>query len=401
MKGRTGRIALAVAAALGAGGARAQDQNQDQDGMEVFPAVDPHTGGAPEILQRLGYLSFGPFHWMKGDSTVAVAEKLGGVPILWVETEHFCIGSTLNTYKIPGDREEKARLADELERLERRLGKLKAAKRELDPWLRLHLFAQRAEELYAAFHDDFGLEPSDYEAVGPYLGQPQKFRLLLCERRSEYGRFISSYAGAQLSDTCQRVGTGETGLGCAINVEALRELWPDATAVPFDAMLACYSVSGLANQLVDGYLRSDYRSPEWLVAAYGHLCSRRIDPRFTSGAGYEEGQQVGEDDHEWEGRVLNLARNRFFASAESMFAWEDFAELKQRDHLVAWSKLQYLLTAAQGDRGAFLAAVCRPDPAAAALPARQAAALAEHFQLTPEELDAAWLRWVTKTYSKR
>ena len=176
--------------------------------------------------------------------------------------------------------------------------------------------------------------------------------------------------------------------------------------MPFDAVLACHVANGLADQLVDAYRGSDYRSPAWLVSAYGHLCSRRIDPRYVAGAGYAEGQSVRDEDCEWEPRVLNLVRNDFFVSTESMFAWLDTTPLTQRDHLVAWSKLQYLLTEAQGDRKGFLADVCPPDPKLwtddpAALAARQTAALAARFHVTPQELDEAWSRWAAKAYAHR
>ncbi len=378
---------------------------QDETAMEAFEAVDPYTLGEKDAMARLGYATFGPFPWMQGDSTAAAQEQMGGIPMLWVETEHFKIGSSLNTYTLPGDREEKARLAQELERLGARLGKLKAPKRELDPWLRLHLFAQRAEELYAAFQRDFGLAPADYADVGPYLGQPRKFLLLLCERQSEYGRFLTTYAGG-IHDLSHRFGSKQTGFGFAINAEGLRGLWTETDGVPFDAVLASHVASGLANQLVDAYRGSDYRSPAWLVAAYGHVCSRRVDPRYPSGCGYAEGQSVREEDHEWEPRVANLVRNDFFASTEAMFGWLDSTPLTQRDHLVAWSKLQYLLTEAQGDRKGFLADVCPPDPKLwtddpAALVKRQTAALAQRFHVTPQELDEAWSRWAAKAYARR
>jgi hypothetical protein len=379
-------------------------QEGDGGGMEVFEAVDPYTQGAPEALERLGYVTLGPFPWMGADNTRAAQEKLGGSPMLWVETAHFKIGSSLTTYTLLGDRAEKTRVEGELERLRERLGKLKAQKRKLDPWLRLHLFAQRAEELYGGFLDDFGLEPADFADSGPHLGQPHKFLLLVCQRQSEYTRFASTYAGVE-SDSMHRFGSAETGMGFAINAEVLQSYMVEAEDAPLDTMLFCYVASGLANQFIDGYRRADYGSPFWLQAAYGHLAARRIDPRYVSGAGYVEGQEIREDDHDWAPRVAGLVRNEFFASADVMFGWEEESALSPRDHLVAWSKLEFLLEGAQGSAKGFLRSVARPAPGpqgkAPPQGEAQRSALLEHFGTTPAEFDKAWSEWVLKTYKKR
>src|SRR5262245_27769861 len=77
---------------------------------EAPPAVDPYTRGEPEALARAGYRSFGPLRFGPSNSQT-IQSHLGDVPILWVETEHFCLGSSLEEY-----RPAKSAEADELER---------------------------------------------------------------------------------------------------------------------------------------------------------------------------------------------------------------------------------------------------------------------------------------------
>jgi hypothetical protein len=379
---------------------------QDGDGMEEFEAVDPYTKGEKELMDRLGYASFGPFQWRKGDTTTDVQRNMGGIPMLWVETEHFRIGSTLGTYELPGDRDEKNRVEEELDRLEERLGKLKAPKRKLDPWLRLHLYAQRAEELYDSFMEEFSLEPADFEDSGPHLGRSEKFLLLLCQRKSEYSRHMKTYLDVQ-SDTSYRWRwTGGTS-GFAVNVEAIRESWHMAEDKPYDSILYGQVVSALASGFVEGYRESQAGAPYWLSKALGHYMVRRIDPRWVSGIGTVAGQSIEEDDYKWEPRVRNLVGNDFFATTEEMFGWRLYTDMNVRDHMVVWSKLQYLLTEVDGDDRAFLTDVCLPPPTGsaeqrrAAMLQRQTAALQEHYGLTPQELDDSWARWVKKTYQKR
>jgi hypothetical protein len=177
--------------------------------------------------------------------------------------------------------------------------------------------------------------------------------------------------------------------------------------VPFDSVLFCSIASSFAQVFVDAYRRNDYGAPEWLRRGYSHVASRRFDERYVSDAGYELGQNIGDDDWIWEPRVANLVKNDFFVSTAEMFGWASGAELNKRDHLVAWSRTEFLLREAEGDRAAFLTAVCRPVPTGAPDVVRNASvtgqnkALHDAFELVPDDLDAAWARWVEKTYAKR
>ena len=134
---------------------------------------------------------------------------------------------------------------------------------------------------------------------------------------------------------------------------------------------------------------------------------RRIDPRWVTSAGHDHRKNRRENDWKWEPRVRNLVNNDFFASTEEMFTWQEYADMNERDHMVAWSKLDWLMRIAKGDREAFLASMCTPSSTdgeagtKAELLARQKRALLAHFGLTPQELDKAWARWVRRTYRKR
>ena len=70
---------------------------------EVFEKTDPYTRGAKDELARAGYESLGPFHWADGIETRDVEETCGVARILWVETAHFRLGSTLQAYERPSD----------------------------------------------------------------------------------------------------------------------------------------------------------------------------------------------------------------------------------------------------------------------------------------------------------
>src|SRR5260221_3805982 len=139
--------ALLGALALSAAPARGAPPPQQEKPEEVFEKTDPYTRGAKEELARAGYASLGPFHWADGIETQDIEETFGGLRVLWVETAHFKLGSTLPTYECPPDDLEKTRLKDELARLGKRLPRARREAAKLDPWLRLHLYAQPLDEL--------------------------------------------------------------------------------------------------------------------------------------------------------------------------------------------------------------------------------------------------------------
>ena len=87
-----------------------------QEKLEPFPKVDPYTKNGREKFELAGYVSLGPFRFGDDHTTAQVEATLAGVPLIWVETEHFVLGSALEEYD-PEKPEEIAELKLELERL--------------------------------------------------------------------------------------------------------------------------------------------------------------------------------------------------------------------------------------------------------------------------------------------
>ena len=385
----------------------AQHGERQGGAMEQFEEVDPYTKGKPELMRKLGYEAFGPFHWRGPDFTNHVQENIGSIPMIWVETEHFKIGSSLGTYEIPNDREERERIKGELKRLKKRLGRLKAPRNELDPWLRLHLYAQRSEDLYAMFVQDFGIGPSDFDEALPYLGNENKFQILLCERKSEFSRFVTTYTGQQ-NDGAFYWGWHQDCMWLGAAFEAITENWGEPQEEPFDTMLHCRMAGLMASSFIDGYV-NQFSAPRWIGYALGHVYRRRIDPRWVMAAGHTEQQARQEGDWRWEPRVYGLVKNEFFVPAEDMFQWSGYNAMDTRDHMVAWSKVDYLMTEADGDLGGWLKTMSsKPRQAGEDAETRlkelaelQRKALLANFELTPEDLDKKWAKWVKKTYEKK
>lgn len=374
--------------------------------MEQFEEVDPHTGGKAKYTDKLGYESFGPFEFVGEHRTQAVTKTIGSTPILWLETPHFRIGSTLGTYRLVGDRDENERVDDELKRLRKRGARLKSKRGKLDPWLLLHLYAQRAEEAYEAFHADFGIDPEDYVDDGPHLGRDEKFRLLLCQRTSEFSRFVGTYHGVQATGFFRWYpAVGDAGV--AVDFGAILENDPENPdePTPNDSILHATVVSGLAQTFLDGYRSNGGITPIWLRHGYGHYSVRRIDRRWVRGFGMKDGRTLEPDHYEWSGRVEDLVRNDFFTPLADAFDWTQYSQMDLRDHLTTWSRVEYLINAVKGEHAKFLDALFETEISArgAEPPSTDEcrAAFEAAFDTPLDDFDDDWKRWVRKTYAKR
>ncbi len=392
---------VAVATLVIERGAAAQ-ASRPVDGAEVFAEVDPYTRGDARALEGIGYESLGPFEWMDGASTGQIEETLGEPRVLWVETAHFKLGSTLGTYFHPGDQRERARLRVELARLAGKIEDLDPPRSRLDPWLRLHLYAQRLEEQYAELQRLFGLAESDFGsaesaaddrsarlASGPYLGMPMKFTVLLTEKSSTLARFLRRYLDLEEKGTWRsRLDGGTLFLG--MSAEHLRRC-----GYELDAALHCTLAFDLALNLVDGFRDNQYSAALWFKAGLASWFSRRIDERWAI---YARGTTLlfGDDSWRWEPRVSGLVSNGVAIPWSRTLDWTSWEEIDAQAHMVVWSRVAWMLSREDADRRRFLEAMTEslvPVPEAeraSTSRARQIAALLACFGGTPEELDEEW-----------
>jgi len=177
--------------------------------------------------------------------------------------------------------------------------------------------------------------------------------------------------------------------------------------VLFGSLLHNIVASCLTTTFMDRHNGTAYTMPRWFVYGMSYLQLRRVGPEWTYADGRQPGQGQDKDQWDWEPRVYKLVKNEFFTSAQDMFAGQDYPDLHQRDHMIAWSKTEFLVTELEGDSKAFLYAVCRQPSKYGSnigdqgLVERQVTALRECFNLTPEQFDEAWAKWVLKNYRRK
>ncbi len=386
-----------------------------QGEIKPFPKIDPYTKNAPDAITKAGYASFGPFRIGDDHTTTQIEETLGGIPIIWVETEHFKLGSGLPEYTIPDDPREKERFKAELERLALRLPDLKSKPKKIDPWLRLHLYAQRLEELYAKFLAEFGLQESQFPTAPPdpkkrpvagymgegrYLGMSTKYTVLIFDKKSGQSRYSSVHLGKELmAPTRWHYGTVDSWLFITSN-EFLEGGYAN------DSALACDVVSGVSQNLANGY--RGYRAALPLVFSEGiaHWFSRQVDPRYHIFSGVDQTKIRAKEEWNWAPLVRKRVEQKVFPTLDAMLAWSDPEVLQWADHLMLWSRMDYLLAREDGVAGRLLHALKEPPPARGnSTPAELFERVRAAFKKTTgselAELDSKWSEWVMKTYSKK
>ena len=383
---------------------------QQEASIEKFEAVDPYTRGQRELMDRAGCVSFGPFHWAAEQSTEDVRKTLEGTPILFIETAHFRLASTLVTYKISEDQIEKDVIEAEVAALRKKLPRVKSSSK-LDPWLRAHLIAQRLEAEYADFCQRFGITDAEFADVearraqglelgaGRYLGQKEKFTVLLTETRGAFSRYLRKYTGLE-NDYSYRFKFSDCYFFGA-NFEALKD-GNRGLEIAFSASTA----GAVAQNFLSGFRDSNDAAPEWLSYGLAHFYGRRVDARFNQ---WNAGGATNSDEDKqwiWEPRVFGLVKNDACVSWEQMMSWKAIADIKPRDHMIAWSRVDWLLQRKPESLHEFLFA---STEAIASLGAERDTARFEQqgraqqkvLNMAPAALDDAWRAWVLKTYSKK
>ncbi|MFM7298851.1 MAG: hypothetical protein ACKO4Q_16725 [Planctomycetota bacterium] len=384
--------------------ARAQDTS-----LEDFSEVDPYTKGDPAALERLGIMRTGSMPWTETHTSDGVRETLGGVPVIFLETAHFRIASTLETYKPKGDAIEKELLEAEFAAFKKRNRGFKAPAK-LDPWLRAHLYAQRCEKLYADFTRAFGIKGEDFLGLeakakegrpmgqGPYLGQKNKYTVLVTESTSAMARYLKAHFQVELEYSYRAKWPDGYFLGT--NFEAFEQNGRD-----LDVCLHTALIGALAQNLLDGYRDSHQAPPNWLRYGLAHWFARKIDTRWNQWNAGGTGDLEADKLHIWEPRVFGLVKNEACTSWAKMMGWKGYEDIQPREHMVAWAAVDWILTARADTARALLYELAEPlndygPERPAKLLAQQERAFRKVWDQSPAELDKAFGAWVLKTYRK-
>lgn len=394
------------------------------------PAIDPYTEKKPELMKAAGYVAFAPFPWADEHDTEAIERVLGAGKILFVETAHFKIGVGLPPYTVPVEKEAKQKLVDDLKKLSLRLPKVKPTARELDPWLRLHLIAQRCEAIYAEIQKMLAVTDADfpepkvkvpapateeqqtaptqpaeskpeaaaYMGEGRYLGQRGKYTVLVVEKNSSLGRYLNRFCRIENSSGSMRfLFAGDDTLFYGGTMEGI------GTTLD-DRQLHAEITYNVVQNLLSGYKHYWHATPLWLVEGLAHWYQRRVNPKWNTFVGTDEGFVEARQEEDWAPKVRARVKHDAVTPFATLSSWFEPERAKFGDHMQMWSLADYLLAQEDGGVAKYLSMMKdriggeTVTPTRDQLLARQQEALARAFGTDAKGLEDAWRKWVLAKY---
>ena len=313
------------------------------------------------------------------------------MPVLWVETEHFRLGSALEEY-VPKEPEEIAELQAELVALRPLLLDLPAKPKKLDPWLRLHLFARRLESLHDDLRERLGvLEESPSEPAGdgravPAFGMQEKFSVLLTQKKSTLARFTREFCFVERGEVHVHNFHEKGFLFFGISDESLALSDSDLHYA------VVYGVSQILLCSIHGY---PHQPPAWWQHGVGLWFARQCEPRAALYVRPAGEALPPEELQDWQPLVRGRAEARLCIGWSEMLARSAWNDQAFGENIVLWSRVDYLMQA--GLARELLPLLHAPD-----VPEPDGAqALCSVAGKSLEELDRDWTAWVLENYRKK
>jgi len=419
-------FALTIASALVAQDPRPEEDETKEKEAPRFAPPDPWIKDEDEAkaLERLGYLRVGRMTWGDGHDTPRIQEDLGKLPLIFIETAHFKLCSNLPLLEIPKEKDARKRLVEELERLRAKLPRLRPKSiRELDPWLRAHLFAQRLEELYAEVAGLFGVTdasfppesetfyfrgdaPARWSAEwmgrGPYLGNKGKFLVLLFTKQSTCGRYVTTFTKAK-SDASARWYFEQT------------DSFLFATALDFgegafrtDVALHAHVIHNLVHCFVDSFKGYSYVIPVWWKEGLAHRFRRQLTDEHNNFEAIKDQEKRAFTVYDWDERIRMRAEHGLVRPLAAIFDVEQCTDFDLVDHMACWSRVDFLLKEFPREKFGIFAGQVKGfvdgrgnPPEHARLLERQREALSAAYGLDPDTFEAQWLAWLKKHRRKQ
>ena len=382
-------------------------QKKDDDEIQKLKEGDPFTKQDPDVMKALGVERYGPFPWADHFSTTDIDKVLGEGRMLWMETEHFRLGFNLKTAALPQVSDERKAIAAECKLLNQKCRKIPAKPKRLGPWLRVHLYAQRCEQAYAEFCQLVGVTDKTFEkgsqviGKGPYLVMPDKFLLMMFQKKSDMARYMSRFCENTSADDSMRYFHSKTGqMVLCISQEGMEG---------FDAQgLHGHMLYALWQNMLNGYRGYNYPMPLWFSTGIAHYYSRQIETKFVNARVSDTESVDRESQNKWAEKVFKRARHdgatMTFEQLNGMTDWEKFGF---HAHTQSWSRVDYLM-----DRDKFKVGLMidklKSVPASGDWEAQGAQLrrmmpklVFDLFELDGAAFDEAWREWVLKIYPKR
>lgn len=363
------------------------------------PLECPWCKEDPAKLAEAGILSHGPFP-IAAKTSEALARELPGT-WLFLETPHLRWASTLGEENVEIDEQERVRA--ELARLRKILPSVPEKVRKLDPWLRLHLIAMKGEDVYARMQQILRVKDEDFPAqrsakgpfmgAGKFLGERDKFEVVLHRTVSAHNAFTREFSGAQVTGALRWHFKTECKMHASIPCED-SDLRRDRWLMPHVA-------HNLSHLFFSAYKHFSYDPPMWLDEGLALCIEKEVEPLSTTNEGEEGTYRDARGPKDWYDAARKmLARGRQKPVAQ-LFQITQVGEMDTDALVTSWSIVRFLIDEHGEPFAKFLGGVkgqldASGVPVGSDLPGLQRKLLKEHFEWTPIALEEVWKGWAAK-----
>jgi hypothetical protein len=384
---------------------------------------------SPERMQSAGVYGHGPFLFFTSESQ-EIEKHIENKKIMWVETEHFRFGAELKPWKIPV-KEKKDYLA-ELTEFAISFPHLKPKKiKTLDPWMRIHLMAWRAENSYQQLLSLFGWEEDPFSSLptedifidaaengwseilkehwlkaekrkpslpqwlglGQYLGMPMKHEVLLLIKEKDIAIIKRDYIGL-LDSHPQRWHNDWRPF--ATNPVS-RSMWFGLSTAPekikHDRHLHNAMLHNVIINLFDGYMLYLYEAPVWIRVGLGHYFTQLNDPRFNMYDLDEGSTGFNEDSKEWLKEIKSIVAKDDAKGFVHLAKMRSYGDIDFIAHIESWSKIVFMQQHSPEKFAKWISILKNNADATANIDA-QRSALKEAYGLSFMKADELWTQWV-------
>jgi len=399
---------------------------------------DTVIDGDQELLDKLG-LSYGPFPFMHSNSEEVAFDMLIDREVVWLQTPHFRIGSTLKKWKIPVS--EKKAYRAELALMQEQYPDLDPKTSTLDPWLRLHLYAWRMEKMYAEFLAHTGFTQADFEmlpgeevftqafaadftetinsfeldrggqkrapgfpqwvGMGQYLGEPHRFEILMVEDDSTWLDFKTRYTGIK-NDKPQRwnikLDTVDEGITQARSRCMFFGISAKASKIRHEQHMHNALRHNMAINFMDAYMLYLFDLPAWLREGYAHYMRRSNNPGWNFFDSGEGAAPIESKEDNWKKATRSLIKKDEAIDFTRLTRLNDYVDIKLDDHFVVWSKIDFLIQTDVEKFGKFLLAL-KTQGTGAALADVQRDAFRDIYGWTMRQAEENWKAWALDAYA--
>ncbi|MAF65357.1 MAG: hypothetical protein CMJ84_06830 [Planctomycetes bacterium] len=369
------------------------------------PSTDPYTRGEPAALERAGLVSLGGFEFGTTD-TAEIDEFMGVSDIKWIESAHFELGFALGPYRVP--QKEKKAIGAELVALREKLPKVDPKASTLDPWLRAHMYAQRAERVWDRFCELIRVDASvfpvgkanwtpdgEYWGIGPHLGQKGKYEVLILPSEGASVMFLQRHFGLKIKRTQRWNVIDRDSLVLITHTRQGR--------LTEDTALHGHVAFNLTHNLLDGYKHYSYDTPIWLHEGLAHFIEREINPRHNTFDGSEGAVPQMSRKARWGLEVRKIIAGDDAPRMAELMSLDNFGQMELPDHYATWSMVDFLVQTEPEGFSELIGALksFRDEeglPDGSDLPGKHRRLFRELIGLSYAEFDAAWRAWAKTSY---